>query len=305
MVKSKKNKIKTLTAGGIVFDIFNILLMLFLCVITLYPYINQIAISLNDGADTAYGGITIFPRVFTLVNYKAALTSTGFGLAFAVSVARVASGTLISLFVTLLCAYVLTKKELPFRRLISNILVIPMFIAPGIIPNYIILRNLHVLNTFWVYILPSAFSFYNMVVMRTYLEGLPKSLDEAALVDGANELQILAKVYLPLCKPMLATLALWVMVMHWNDWTTTLYYINRKELYTLQFIMMQVVKESETVQKMASEMIASGQDMTGIMPTPESVKAATLIIVTFPIICIYPFFQKYFVKGVTLGAVKE
>ena len=291
--------------SSILFDNLNVIFMFLICVVTLYPYLNQLAISLNDGADTAFGGITIFPRKFTWVNFQATILSSGFDNAFVVSVARVLIGSLLGLLITLLCAYVLSKKEIPFRRFIIGFFLIPVFIHPGLIPNYIIFRYLGILNTFGVYVLPSAFVFFNMVVMRTYIEGLPKSLDEAALIDGANELQVLFKVYLPLCMPMIATISLWLIVGHWNDWITTLMYINKNELFTLQYVMMQVVKESETVQKMASELAMSGQDMTKVVPTSEAVKAATLIIATIPIVSIYPFLQKYFVHGVTLGAVKE
>ncbi len=287
------------------FDLINKIFMLLLCAVTLYPYLNQLAVSFNDGADTAFGGVTIFPRKFTLINYRAAFMSSGFTNSLFVSIARVLSGTLIGLTVTLLCAYVLSKKEIPFRKFIIGFFLIPVFIHPGIIPNYMTFRYLGVLNTFWVYILPGAFIFFNMVVMRTYIEGLPKSLDEAALIDGANELQVLTIIYLPLCMPMIATISLWLTVGHWNDWITTLMYITKRELFTLQYIMMQVVKESEAVQRMANELAMSGQDITKIAPTPDSVKSATLIIATIPIVAVYPFLQKYFVHGVTIGAVKE
>lgn len=291
--------------SDIVFNFVNAIIMLLLCVITLYPYLNQLAVALNAGSDTAFGGITIFPRKFTTVNFEAAFLSSGFTNAIFISVARVIAGTALSLTITVLCAYVLSKKDIPFRRFIMMFFLIPVFIHAGIIPNYILFRYLGVLNTFWVYILPGMFVFFNMVVMRTYIEGLPKSLDEAALIDGANELQVLLIIYLPLCLPMLATIALWLIVGNWNDWITTLMYVNKNELFTVQYILMQVVKESETVQKMATEMAMNGQEISKIAPTPDSVKAATLMIATLPIVAVYPFLQKYFVKGVTVGAVKE
>ncbi|MDF2924174.1 MAG: binding-protein-dependent transport system inner rane component [Paenibacillaceae bacterium] len=297
---------KTLSLGERTFTIGNIALMCLLSVVFLYPYLNQLAVSLNDGNNTALGGITIYPRVFTLDNYRTILSNSSFHSAIVVTVARVVIGTFTGLFFTLAAAYALSKRDLPARTLIITFLIIPTFIHGGLIPTFILYRYTHLINSFWVYILPSLFSFYNMVVIRAYLNTIPDSLEESAMLDGANSIQILFRVYLPLCMPVVATISLWLAVMHWNDWTTTLMFVQSSKYHTLQFIMYRILKESELIMQMAVEQsMQGGSDAHVPKVTPEATKAATLIVSTLPIVMVYPFIQKHFVKGVMLGAVKE
>ena len=272
----------------------------------LFPYINAMAVSLNDGNDTALGGITVYPRVFTLENYITIFKSSDISNALNISLARVALGTLLSVAVTVFAAYALTKKQMPGRSQILTFLIIPMFIGGGIIPAYILFNKLNLLNNFLIYILPGAFNFFNMIVVRTYLYTIPQSLEEAAIIDGANEPQVLFKIILPLAKPVLATIVLWCAVGHWNDWVTSLMFITKKNLFPLQFIMMKLVKESELLQRLASENAMRGIKLENVVKiTPDSVKAATLIVTTLPIVLLYPFLQRYFVQGVVIGAVKD
>jgi len=285
------------------FDIFNIVIMCLLCIVTLYPYLNQLAISLNQGADTAFGGITIFPRKFTMVNYSTVIANKSFISATVISVSKVLLGVFWALLVTTGAAYGVTRKNLPGRSFFSWFFAIPAYISAGVVPIYILFRYLHMINNFLVYILPAGFVFYNMVIIRSFLQELPASLEESAQIDGANEIQILFKVVIPLSMPVLATVALWVAVGQWNDWSTTLLYITDNELFPLQYLMMRLIKESEMAQEMVTTAIMMGSD-TQFKPTSESIKAATLIVSTLPIILCYPFLQKYFVKGVVLGAVK-
>ncbi len=298
MIKSK---------GERIFNILNIVFMLLMCVIMLYPYLNQLAISLNDGSDTMLGGITIFPRKFTWVNYRTIIQNADILNSLVITLMTVVMCTVVTLAVTTSAAYSISKKTLPLRNFFIWYLLIPSYINAGIIPTFILFRYLKLLNNIWVYVLPGAFTFYNLIIIRTFISGLPGALEEAALIDGANEVQILYKVILPLCMPVLATVALWTMVGAWNNWTTTLYYVNEKELYTLQYVIMQIIKQSEVVQKMAADaaLIGGGSQTVNAKPTSESVKAAAIIFSTIPIIMVYPFLQKYFVKGVTLGAVKD
>ncbi len=294
--------------GEKIFNVFNIIFMIVLSVVTLYPYINQLAVSLNNGQDTIFGGITIYPREFTWQNYTTVFTNPGFVNSLVVSVLRVVLGTVLGIILITGAAYALTKKDLPGRNLFIYILIVPTFISGGLIPVYILYRYLHLMNNFLVYILPMAFVFFFMIIVRTYLQSIPSSLEESAVIDGANELQILLKIMLPLSMPVMATITLWLAVAQWNDWITSLYFVTHKNLYTLQYILYKVVKEAEIINEMASLRAMQSGNQGNVQPykvTPESVRSATIIVATLPIVMLYPFLQKYFIKGVMIGAIKE
>ena len=287
------------------FNVFNISFMLLIAIIMIYPYLNQMAISFNEGADSARGGITIIPRVFTLQNYKAILTNSDFLDAAVISVCKTVLNTVVATFINFSAAYGLTRKGLPYRKAITLYLMIPAYISAGVIPMYMLYRDLHIINTFWVYVFPVLYSFYNIVIIRSFIQELPASLEESAKLDGATDFKIMLKIIVPISMPVIATVALWSAVNSWNGWTDTLMYVTDKKLYTLQYLMMRLVKESEMAQQMALQ-LSMGQTAENVTKTTsESVKAASLIVTTLPIIVVYPFLQKYFIKGVTLGAVKE
>lgn len=292
------------SAASKIFDIFNIIFITLLCIIMLYPYLNQLAISFNEGYDTAFGGITIYPRKFTLINYKTIFNNKSIPQATLISVSITVLKVVISLIVTFAAAYALTRKNLKGRSAITKYLCIPMYLHAGLIPGYILYRYLGLINNYMVYIIPGIFAFYNMMIIRSFLQELPESLEESALLDGANELVILFKIIIPLSKPVLATIALWVAVSQWNDWTTALYYITDRKLHTLQYLMMKIIKQGESLKQMQ---ILEGLNENSELiqqPIEESIKAAMLIVTTIPIISVYPFLQKHFVKGVMLGAIK-
>ncbi|MCD9023859.1 carbohydrate ABC transporter permease [Cohnella silvisoli] len=292
--------------GEKAFRLFNIVFMIFLCVITLYPYLNQLAVSLNDGQDTIFGGITVFPREFTWSNYETVFSNSSFVGSLVISGGRVLLGTLLGLILITGAAYALTKKNLPGRNFLIFFLIIPTFISGGLIPLYFLYRYLHLMNNFMVYVLPMAFVFFYMIIVRTYIQSLPNGLEEAAIIDGANEVQILTRIIIPLSMPVMATVILWLAVTHWNDWTTSLYFITKKDLYTLQFVMYKVIKEAELVNELAvTQARMGGGGNQAVAVTPESIKAATIIVATFPIVALYPFLQKYFIQGVMIGAIKE
>ncbi len=286
------------------FDAVIIMIMLLMCVIMLYPYLNQLAIALNDGSDTMLGGITFYPRKPTWSNFKAILNNSEIIGAMGVTVVSAISATLLTLIVCVSTAYGIKKKDLPLRKIIVKYLMLPSYISVGVIPVFILYRYLGLMNNMLVYILPGAFMFYYVIIIRSFLDGLPIALEEAAYLDGANEVQILFKIVLPMAKPILATIALWKLVAVWNDWTTTLYYINKKELYSLQYVIMQLVKQNEMLARMTAEAAMTG-GVVRARPTSESLKAAAVIVSTVPIVLSYPFLQKYFIKGVTVGAVKD
>ena len=288
------------TRGEKIFQVVNIFLMLLLCAIMLYPCLNQIAISFNEGMDAMRGGITIFPRKFTLANYEAVFKNRSMINGAYISVSKTVIHTLLSMAVLFMSAYGITRSNLPYKRGITLFFMIPAYIGAGTIPKYILYRYLGLINSYMVYVVPGLYSFYNMVILRSFLQELPVSIEESAKLDGANDFQIMYKIALPLSKPVMATIALWLSVGSWNGWMDTLLYITDRSLYPLTYIMMQLIKESSLAKQMAEE---SGEEEQA-MPTPDTVKAATLVVTTIPIIMVYPFLQKYFIKGVTLGAVK-
>lgn len=295
------------SVGYRVFSVFNILLMIILGVLFIFPYLNILAESLNDPADTLRGGLTIYPRVFTLQNYKVILSDSDIGRAAVVSVSRVVVAVILSILVQFSAAYSLSRKGLMGKKFFAWLFTIPMFISAGQVPLYVQISKMGLLNNFWVYILPGLFSFYNIIIIRTFIQStIPDSLVESAHLDGANEMQVLFQMVLPLSKPILATVALWVMVAHWNDWTATLLYIRKSSLFTLQYIMMQLVKETERLQKLQQAAIEMGADVSNMQTkvTSESIISAQVMITTIPIICVYPFLQKYFVKGIMMGSIK-
>ena len=271
------------TLSGKIFDVCNVMFMILLAAVFVYPYLNQVAISLNSGSDTLRGGITVFPREFTLMNYKVILTNSQVIRSTAVTVVSVAAKTLLVLLVNLSAAYALRKKEMPYRSGIIWFLIIPTYISAGIIPTYILFRYLHLLNSIFVYILPVMFVFYNMLIIRTFLSSIPEALEEAALLDGAGEFKILFSIILPLSMPVIATVALWTIVEQWNDWTTTLYYVTDSDNFKLQYVIMQLIKQAEQVQKMAASATAM-VSTENTKPISESIQSAGVIFSTLPFV---------------------
>ncbi len=292
-----------------VFKIANTLVMIAIIIITLVPYLNVLAKSLNDGVDSMRGGITIFPRVFTLENYRVLLGDKSLYRAAIVTITKVACFVAGSVLVQFMAAYALSRKNLWGLKAVNVYFLIPMYISAGLIPNYILFSKIGLLNNFWVYVFPGLWNFYNVIIIRSFMqESIPDSIVEAARIDGAVEWALFSKIIIPLCKPILATIVLWTAVASWNEWTQTLYYIQNPDLFTLQYKLMQTLKESERLTSLIQEAIKSGENIEQIgarlKVTTETMQSAQIIVVTLPIIATYPFLQKYFVKGVTLGSVK-
>lgn len=293
--------------GYKIFRTCNYIAMLFVIAITVVPYLNIAAQALHLGERSSGGGASIASwvsfRSFRMLFGDSAILQAAF-----ISVTRVALHTLLSLIVIFTCSYVMSKKSFPFKSGILIILVIPMFIHAGLIPNYVFYSKIGLLNSYWVYIMPTLFSFFNMTLIRTYIRSaIPDSLEESARMDGAGELTVMLRIIFPLCTPILAAIALFEAVNSWNDWTTTLYYVTNPDLFTLQYKLMQIIKESESLMKLMAEAALHGQDTSGFMSSTssESLIAAQIVVTTVPIIIVYPFLQKYFVNGIMIGAVKE
>lgn len=297
---------RTVQLEPAVFGTVNAIIMIMLAVVTLYPFLNTLAVSFNAGLDTIRGGIYIWPRVWTLQNYKAVfITGTVFN-AFYISVARTILATLLSLFLTTMLAYTVSRKEYVFRKPITIIIVMTMYFNAGLIPYYFLIKDLHLLNNFLVYIVPGLVSAFNMIVIRTYIGTLSESLIESAKVDGAGDFRIFMQVILPLCQPVLATVALFVAVGQWNSWFDTfLFTSSKQELSTLQYELMKLL--SSAMNSNSNPALQNGADPNAAkaMVTPLSIRAAITIVASVPILIVYPFLQKYFVVGMQLGSVKE
>ncbi|MCI9462713.1 MAG: carbohydrate ABC transporter permease [Lachnospiraceae bacterium] len=280
----------------------NTLFMILFVVITLYPVINTVAYSFNDGIDAVRGGVHILPRMFTLKNYSVVLHMQNFVTGAVVTVSRTVLGTILALVTNAILAYIISRREFLFKSQLSLFWVITMYVNGGLIPVLLLYKNLHLTNTFWVYIIPGMVSAFNVLVMRTYMQGLPDSLEEAAKIDGAGYTTIFVKIITPLCKPVYATVALFVAVGHWNSWFDTMIYNRMKSEYTtLQYELMKLL--SSVMHQSGSATSANSANASAV--TPITVRSAATVITMLPIICLYPFLQRYFVAGLTIGGVKE
>lgn len=299
-----KNKLHTKSIQDRILEVIVYVSMILVTVLTLYPFLNVLAISLNDSVDTVRGGITIWPREFTLKNYDLIFTYKGLITGFQNSVLRTVIGTVLGLLSGSMLAFVLARNDFGGRRWISMFLAITMYVSGGMIPGFILMKDLHLINTFAVYVLPGLVSAFNIFVIRSFIDGLPYALQESAKLDGANDFVIYWRVILPLCKPALATVALFLAVGQWNSWFDTYLFNGSNEtLTTLQYELMKILQSTTTSATNSQDASNMAERMAQV--SPESVKMAITIIVTVPILIVYPFLQKYFVKGMTLGAVKS
>lgn len=288
-----------------VFDVTVYLVIALVTICTLYPFLNVLAISFNDSTDTVRGGITIIPRHFTFENYSLIFSFDGLLTGLKISVLRTLVGTVLGLISSSMLAYVLSRSEFQARKFISTYLALTMYVSGGLIPFYILMRDMNLLGTFSVYVLPGLVSAFNVFVIRSFIDGLPYALQESAKLDGANDFMIYWRIILPLTTPALATIALFLAVGQWNAWFDTYLFNGSKEhLTTLQFELMKVLQSTQTGSS-GGDVNARSMNQLMNRVSPEAVKMAITIIVTVPILLVYPFLQKYFVSGMTLGAVKS
>ena len=298
---SKQWKPKS-SLGDKVFVVCNTIFLVAFVIITLYPVLNTVALSFNNGIDAVRGGIHLLPRVFTLQNYKTVLGQQNIVTGAYISVARTVVGTILALAANALLAYVVSRKRFLFRSQLSLFWVITMYVSGGMIPTLILYRNLGLTGTFWVYVIPGMISVFNMLVLRTYMMGLPEGLEESAQIDGPNDFTIFVRIISPLCKPVYATVALFVAVGQWNSWFDVMLYNRMNTKYTtLQYELMKLLS---SVMQQGGSATSAGQGAAAAV-TPVTVRAAATVVTMLPIICLYPFLQRYFVAGMTLGSVKE
>ncbi|QHT59688.1 carbohydrate ABC transporter permease [Paenibacillus lycopersici] len=283
-----------------------IALLLLLCFSVIYPFLYMLAVSLNVGSDAAKGGVYLWPRQFTLDNFRIVLGNRIIRHAYWITIARTIAGTVVGLLVTLLAAFGLSYRSLPLRGTLLGYVLVTMLFSGGLIPFYIQLHDLSLLNSFWVYIVPSAFSAWNMFVMLKFIQGIPEALIESAEMDGAHPFRVLWSIILPLSKPMLAALGLFTGVMHWNDWFAGAFFVSKQNLIPVQTFLQQLLSAQDISAVLGSnnnvEAIARGTSLSNV--TLMSVKMATVMVSAIPILCVYPFLQRFFVKGVLIGSVK-
>lgn len=281
------------------FDYFLIVLFALVIFITIYPFLNVLAISLNDSTDTIRNINFIWPRKPTITNYKYVFENGDVIKPLFVSIAKTLIGTVVSVICTAMLAYTLSRKDFVFHKLVTVIFVITMYVSGGLIPEYLlIVRTLHLSNNFLVYILPGLIWVYNCILVRSFINGLPVALQEAARIDGANDFQIWLRIVMPLCSPVIATIALFYAVGQWNGFMDT--YLYAKKVKTLQYRLYEIMSQAN----MKIDSHSTLADATRAV-TPLSIRMAVTIVATVPILIVYPFLQKYFVGGMTVGSVKD
>lgn len=266
----------------------------------LYPFIYTLSISLSSATEASRDGFHFFPKDVSLISYKVVLSNPNILTGYVNTVMRTVVGTVLTLLLTCVAAYPLSRREMPHRSMITFIVVFTMLFNGGMVPGYLLIKKLGMINSMWALVLPSVITAFNVIIVKNFFQSLPESLIESARIDGAGEWTVLLRIYLPLSKPVLATVALWTAVAHWNAWFDALLYITDDKKQVLQTFLQRIVIESST------ELMELGISDTSMMEfTSETIKAATIIVTILPIICVYPFVQKYFVKGIMLGGVKE
>jgi len=304
--KTSKFNRSRMTLGDRIFDYVNIVIMILLMIVTLYPFLNTLAVSLNNPQDSIRGGIYLWPRVWTLENYKYVLGEASVFQATLISILRTVVGTAVTVFCSAIVAYTISRDEYVLKKFVTIAFILTMYFSGGLIPEFLLIRDLGLLKSFWVYILPGMIGVFNLIIIRSFIYGLPDSILESARIDGAGEFRTFFNIVLPLCMPVLATVALFTAVYQWNAWFDVfLYNSSVEKLSTLQYELQKMLASSNAT----TGAISVGDAMSrgangGTTVTPLSVRATMTIVASVPIIMVYPFLQKYFVKGMMVGGVK-
>lgn len=294
MEKAKIRKIHSVSVA----DVLIIAFFLFMALLTIFPMWYVLVGSFSEGADYTRGGVVFWPRVWSLANYQYVLMDIRIWKAYGITIARTVLGTGLHVVITFIVAYAMSIPLLKFRNVYYGIMIVTMFFGGGMIPYYVWLSMTGLLDTFWVYVIPKMFSVYNMLVFLAFIRSLPGELREAATLDGAGEYRICMQIMLPCCKPVIATIVLWQVVSHWNNYFDSMYYVMNGDLYTLQYVLKIIINE------------LSVQDNDLIPPTvletltPTVISYAAIIVTILPVLFVYPFLQKQFAKGFMLGSLK-
>ena len=293
---------KKMATEDIVFTVLNTTFLVLFAVVTLYPVLNTLAYSFNEGNDAVRGGIYLLPRKWSLRSYHEILFERpGIRVGAKVTVARTILGTLLGVLASAILAFLVSRKRFLLKKPLTVFWVVTMYVNGGMIPVLLLYKTLHLTSTFWVYVIPGMVGAFNMLVMRTFMEGIPDSLEEAAQIDGAGYATIFVKILSPLCKPMYATVALFIAVGQWNSWFDTMLYNRMSSEYTtLQYELMKLLSSVTSQSSKADPNSTEGANLT-----PVAVRSAATMVTMAPIVCLYPFLQRYFVAGLTIGGVKE
>lgn len=286
-----------LTMGERIFQCILITIISLLCLITIYPFLHIASLSLSSPSEASRFGFHVYPREIDFFAWSQVLSQSKIWTGFGNSVFRTVVGTTLSLIAMSMCAYPLSRKYLPHRSFYTMFILFTMFFGGGIIPTYLLMKWLHLLDSRWIYILPGLIPVFSMLVLRNFFMSIPTELEESAKIDGAHDISILYRIILPLSKPVLATLALWSAVGHWNAWFDAVLYVSDPEKQVLQFFLREIViinTDAETF----------GRSAVGNFQYTSSIKAATIMFAALPILIVYPFLQKYFVKGTMIGSLK-
>jgi putative aldouronate transport system permease protein len=286
--------------GERLFQVVNVVLLTTLALLSLYPFVYVLSLSLSTAAAAQPSGLYLYPQEITLTAYRMVLRNPDILVGYGNTLFRTILGTAATLLVTCLCAYPLSQPAFRHRRACTFIVLFTMVFSGGLVPTYLQIRTLGLIDNRLVYILPGLVAAFNVIIVKQFFQEIPSSLAESARIDGASEWRILFQLYMPLSKPALATVGLWTAVAHWNAWFDALIYINDDRKQVLQNFLQRIVIENST------EMVSRGLvNPDQLLFTPETIKAATVVISILPILLVYPFVQKYFVKGIMLGGVKE
>lgn len=292
--------------SDIVFNILNYTWFALFTIICAYPFYYLIINSISANNLSANGYIVFFPRALHIENYKEVLQLSGLVPAAIISVARTVIGTILTVIASAFLGFMFTQEKMWGRKFWYRFVIITMYFNAGLIPMFITMKNLHLTNTFWVYIIPAIVQPFNIILVKTFVESMPKSLQEAAEIDGAGVIKIFYKIILPTCTPILATIAIFSAVAQWNSFQDTLIYITNQKLYSLQYLLYQYINQASSLATMVKNSGGGTLNMAAIatQQTPTSIRMTISVIVVLPILFIYPMFQKHFIKGIMIGSVK-
>ena len=298
-------KIKT-SKGDRTFQVINILIFAIFAIICAYPFYYLIINSISANDLSASGKVNFLPHGFQLENYVKVFQLNGLGTAAMVSLGRTVIGTICTVLASVYLGFMFTQQRMWHRKLWYRFMVITMYFNAGLIPMYMTMKTLHLTNSFWVYIIPAIVQPFNIIMAKTYVESIPPALQEAAEIDGAGTMTVFAKVILPTCKPIMATIAIWSAVGQWNSFQDTLIYITDQKLYSLQYLLYTYLNQARSLATMVQQ---SGGNVSAVanlatQQTPTSIRMTISVIVVLPILFVYPIFQKSFVKGIMIGSVK-
>ena len=296
----KATKIK-MTKEDRIFSVVTYTVLSILMILMIYPFIYVLSTSISQPSEVMKGSVWLLPKGFDLTAYKQMIGHPLFLSSYKNTILYAVVGTILTLIFTALTAYPLSREKFKIRGFISKFYLVTMFFGGGMIPTYIAMKNLHLVDTFWVMVIPGAVSAWNVILMRSFFKTIPESLHESAYLDGASDFQVLGRIVVPLSKPIFATIGLFTMVGHWNNFFSGLLYLNDSNKYPLQLILRNILFNASFTAN--SSEVGAMADMMQYTST-ESLKAASIVITMLPIMCIYPFVQKYFVKGVMIGSIK-